>query len=62
MSQPPSPPAMPATEASPDAWTIQRVLSWATTDFKERGIDSPRLEAEVLLAHAQRLGVATVLP
>lgn len=42
---------MPATEASPDAWTIQRVLSWATTDFKERGIDSPRLEAEVLLAH-----------
>lgn len=55
MSQPPSPPASPATESSAEAWTIQRVLGWATNDFKERGIDSPRLEAEVLLAHV--LGV-----
>ncbi len=32
------------------------VLKWATDDFRTRGIDNPRLDAEVLLAFA--LGVA----
>jgi release factor glutamine methyltransferase len=32
-----------------DLWTIRRVLSWATEDFKKRGLSSPRLEAEMLL-------------
>lgn len=35
-----------------EAWTIRRVLSWATEDFRSRGMDSPRLDAELLLAHA----------
>lgn len=35
-----------------ETWTIARVLSWATSDFKERGLDSPRLAAELLLGHA----------
>ena len=35
-----------------DAWTIRRILTWATVDFQRRGIESPRLEAELLLAHA----------
>jgi release factor glutamine methyltransferase len=40
-------------EASKDEdWTIERVVRWATDDFKGRGIESPRLDAEVLLAHA----------
>jgi release factor glutamine methyltransferase len=30
-------------------WTIGRVLSWATEDFKKKGLTSPRLEAEILL-------------
>ncbi|MCC6647183.1 MAG: peptide chain release factor N(5)-glutamine methyltransferase [Polyangiaceae bacterium] len=35
-----------------DVWTIARVAAWATDDFRARGLESPRLEAEVLLAHA----------
>ena len=31
-------------------WTIQRLLAWTTDFFRERGIDSPRLDAEVLLS------------
>ncbi len=33
-------------------WTIASVLRWATADFAKRGLDSPKLEAELLLAHA----------
>lgn len=31
-------------------WTVGKVLTWATDDFKQRAIPSPRLDAEVLLA------------
>jgi release factor glutamine methyltransferase len=34
---------------STESWTIGRLLAWAAKDFKERGLESPRLEAEVLL-------------
>lgn len=33
-------------------WTIRDVLAWTTGYFQEKGIPSPRLDAEVLLAHA----------
>ncbi len=33
-------------------WTIRDVLDWATKDFEARGIDSPRLDAELLVAEA----------
>ncbi len=33
-----------------DVWTIKSLLSWTDTYFLDRGIDSPRLTAEVLLA------------
>jgi release factor glutamine methyltransferase len=36
------------TERAP--WTIGTVSKWATDDFRGRGIDNPRLDAEVLLA------------
>jgi release factor glutamine methyltransferase len=39
---------MPETET----WTIGRLLQWTTGYLKERGADSPRLDAEVLLAEA----------
>jgi release factor glutamine methyltransferase len=42
----------------PDDWTIRRVLEWMTRDFAERGLDSPRLDAELLVGHA--LGLARV--
>lgn len=32
-------------------WTIGRILKWTEQYFKEKGIESPRLDAEVLLAH-----------
>ncbi len=41
-----------------EPWTIGRVLEWARKDFADRGADSPRLEAELLLAHA--LGLARI--
>jgi release factor glutamine methyltransferase len=33
-------------------WTIREVLDWATQDFAGRGIESPRLDAELLIAKA----------
>ncbi len=35
-----------------EIWSVQRVLRWTSEHFASRGIDSPRLTAEVLLAHA----------
>ena len=33
-------------------WTIRDVLDWATKDFEARGIESPRLDAELIVANA----------
>ena len=38
--------------AQPQEWTIEAVLRWATDDFRARGVDSPRLDAELLLGRA----------
>jgi len=32
-------------------WTIQKLLNWITEHFTEKGIDSPRLSAELVLSH-----------
>jgi release factor glutamine methyltransferase len=39
-------------------WTILKILQWATPYFQSRDIDSPRLTAEILLAHV--LGVERI--
>ena len=44
-----------------DPWTIGKVVSWATDDFRARGFETPRLEAEVLLAHALSVPRMTIL-
>lgn len=47
--------AQPQPE-SPDAaevWTVGRLLNWTTDWLTARGADSPRLDAEVLLAHVR---------
>jgi release factor glutamine methyltransferase len=36
----------------PDDWTILKLLQWTTTYFKEHGIESARIDAELLLAFA----------
>jgi release factor glutamine methyltransferase len=37
----------------PESWTIGRLLKWTTDYLKQRGAESARLDAEVLLAHAR---------
>ena len=39
---------------SADVWTVRRILEWTTGFLKQKGVDSPRLEAELLLAHARQ--------
>ncbi len=35
-----------------ETWTILKVLQWTTDYFRKKGLDQPRADAEVLLAHA----------
>ncbi|XAL98143.1 peptide chain release factor N(5)-glutamine methyltransferase [Phycisphaeraceae bacterium D3-23] len=37
-------------------WTSKRLLAWTTRAFEQRGIDSPRVSAEMLLAHVFGVG------
>jgi release factor glutamine methyltransferase len=37
------------TTAAQEPWTVKRVLDWAAADFRSRGNDTPRLDAELLL-------------
>ncbi len=37
-----------------DEWTVGRLLEWTSKYLGERGADSPRLDAEVLLAFARK--------
>ena len=40
--------------ANADVWTVQGILEWTTGFLKQKGVESPRLEAELLLAHARK--------
>jgi release factor glutamine methyltransferase len=45
-----------------ETWTLLKVLRWTQQRFTERGLRTPRLDAEVLLAHAlatTRVGLYT---
>lgn len=48
---------MPAepTQAAPKSWTIGSLVKWATDDFRARGIESPRLDAELIVAHTLKI-------
>jgi len=45
---PPEPAAAPQT---PTVWTIKALLTWTTEFLAKKGIENPRAEAQVLLAH-----------
>jgi len=45
-------------DVSSDDWTIGRLIEWTRDFFARKGIDQPRLEAEILLAHV--LGFARI--
>jgi release factor glutamine methyltransferase len=36
-----------------DEWTVRRIIDWTTAHLKKHGSDTPRLETEILLAHAR---------
>ena len=45
-----------STAAKPGPpWTVLKLLEWSKQFFEERGIESPRLDAELLLAHVLEL-------
>lgn len=44
------PPDPPPTA---DIWTVGRIIDWTTGHLKKSGSDTPRLDAEILLAHAR---------
>ncbi len=35
-----------------EAWTVKRLLTWTEDFLRKKGVESPRLEAQILLAHA----------
>ncbi|HYV36098.1 MAG TPA: peptide chain release factor N(5)-glutamine methyltransferase [Gemmataceae bacterium] len=41
---------MPAT-AAPQTWTLGSLLNWTASFLAQKGCESPRIDAEVLLAH-----------
>ncbi|APW63119.1 peptide chain release factor N(5)-glutamine methyltransferase [Paludisphaera borealis] len=42
--------AVGAAEKSEDSWSVGRLLTWTTDYLRRRGSESPRLDAEVMLA------------
>src|SRR3972149_2932586 len=34
-----------------ETWTIQKLLNWVTEYLKSKGVDAPRLSAELLISH-----------
>jgi release factor glutamine methyltransferase len=41
-----------AESTTPKSWTIASLVKWAVEDFRARGIENPRLDAELIVAHA----------
>jgi release factor glutamine methyltransferase len=50
-----------AAHAAPKTWTIGSLVKWAADDFRTRGIESPRLDAELLVAHALQIDRVRVI-
>ncbi len=46
-------PAQPAEQTADGAWTVGKIIDWTTAHLRKHGSESPRLEAEILLAHAR---------
>lgn len=39
------------TQAPAESWTTRKLLAWMTKAFEDKGLDAPRRQAEMLLAH-----------
>ena len=44
---------LPTMTTSEDPWTVGRLLTWTVEYLGKQGAENPRLDAEVLLAHAR---------
>src|SRR5579872_4896531 len=45
--------SQPSERTAETAWTVGKIIDWTTAHLKKHGSESPRLEAEILLAHAR---------
>jgi len=54
-NQPPDSPTLSAESETQNSelWTVQKILNWTTGYLQKHACESPRLESEVLLAHAR---------
>jgi release factor glutamine methyltransferase len=43
------------SEAAPRDWTIKEIVAWMTDDLRKRGVESARLDAELVVAQALAL-------
>jgi release factor glutamine methyltransferase len=50
-----------ADTATPTVWTIKALLSWTTEFLASKGIESPRAEAQILLAHVLKCSKVDLL-
>lgn len=41
-------------QGAAEVWTVARILQWTTTHLQQKGSETPRLDAEILLAFARR--------
>jgi release factor glutamine methyltransferase len=46
-------PEQPAEQTADGAWTVGKIIDWTTGHLRKHGSESPRLEAEILLAFAR---------
>lgn len=44
----------PASVPAAEVWTVRRIIEWTTQHLKKHGSETPRLDAEVLLAHVRK--------
>ena len=46
--------SQPTEQTADGAWTVGKIIDWTTAHLRKHGSESPRLEAEILLAHARK--------
>ena len=46
---------MATDRSQQESWTVRRLIDWTSSFFTRKSIDSPRLAAEMLLAHVLRM-------
>src|SRR5258708_29569017 len=45
--------SVPADRSADAAWTVGKIIDWTTVHLKKHGSETPRLDAEILLAKAR---------